>query len=127
MVRRARNILSPLLRLVSATGLFSLPFCDWCLLPPGAGAVDVLPEAEDGAVAAQGHRRHSQAHQGRPEEHYAAQPQPRRAQHQALARGKPTDRPIASSFLHREPLLGSRASPGTGQLDHLRSCINTGC
>eukprot|EP00959_Pyramimonas_sp_CCMP1952_P062835 1314001-Pyramimonas_sp.AAC.1 len=23
---------SPLLRLVSATGIFSLPFCDWCLL-----------------------------------------------------------------------------------------------
>eukprot|EP00976_Prorocentrum_cordatum_P100816 1192382-Prorocentrum_minimum.AAC.2 len=26
------NVLSPLLRLVPATSIFSLPFCDWCPL-----------------------------------------------------------------------------------------------
>eukprot|EP00976_Prorocentrum_cordatum_P029709 604961-Prorocentrum_minimum.AAC.1 len=29
---RPSDILSPLLRLVPATGIFSLSFCDWCLL-----------------------------------------------------------------------------------------------
>eukprot|EP00976_Prorocentrum_cordatum_P079785 1183715-Prorocentrum_minimum.AAC.1 len=40
------DILSPLLRLVSATGILSLPFCDWCPWALSTGLYPRFPKNE---------------------------------------------------------------------------------